>query len=180
MKLLADVCAALRRSSIPHALIGATALAAHGLARATMDVDLLVVADRELEPQTWPELRHGATLVDVRHGDADDPFRAVIRIDRPEELPVDVLVGRFSWQRAIIERAKAVEIAGTSVPVAGAADVILLKLFAGGAQDLWDVRRLLDAVASPDAIMREVDVRLEALPRDCQERWERLRRRDLS
>lgn len=178
MKLLADVCAVLTRSSISHALVGATALAAHGVARATMDVDLLAVTDRELDPEMWVELRHGTTRVDVRHGDADDPFRAVIRIDRPEEFPVDVLVGRFPWQRDIIHRAKVIEIGGTNVPVVGAADLILLKLFAGGAQDLWDVRRLLEASASRDAVVREVDTRVEALPRDCQEHWERLRRGD--
>jgi len=143
-----------------------------------MDVDLLAVADRELDPQMWAPLRDDATRVDVRRGDADDPFRAVIRVDRPAELPVDILVGRFPWQRAVIERAKTVEIGTASVPVVGAADLILLKLFAGGTQDLWDVRRLLDAAVSRDAVVREVDLRIEALPRDCHEHWDRLRRGD--
>jgi predicted nucleotidyltransferase len=175
--LLSDVCAALTRSSVRHALIGATALAAHGVARATMDLDLLTVADRALDPEIWAELRQGATRVDIRHGAADDPFRAVIRIERPENFPVDVLVGRFSWQRDIIHGAKVIEIGGTRVPVVGAADLILLKLFAGGIQDLSDVRRLLEVV-SRDTLVREVDARVEVLPRDCREHWERLRAGD--
>ncbi len=143
-----------------------------------MDVDLLVVADHELDPDMWTELRREATRIDIRRGDADDPFRAVIRLDRAGEFPVDVLVGRFSWQRDVIRRAKAVEIGGTKVPVVEAADLILLKLFAGGTQDLWDVRRLLDVVASREAVAREVDTRVEALPRDSRDYWERLRRGD--
>jgi predicted nucleotidyltransferase len=177
VKLLSDVCATLTRSGVRHALVGATALAAHGVARATMDVDLLTVEDRVLNPEMWDPLRQGTTRVDIRHGDTDDPFRAVVRIERPEELPVDVLVGRFSWQRDMIDGAKPIEIGGANVPVVAAPDLILLKLFAGGSQDLSDVRRLLEVV-SRDPIVREVDARVAVLPPDCQEHWERLRRGD--
>ena len=43
MSLLARVSALLERRGTEHALIGAAALAAHGVPRATADLDILVV-----------------------------------------------------------------------------------------------------------------------------------------
>jgi hypothetical protein len=41
---------------IKHALIGAGAMAAHGVSRSTQDVDFLVVDASVLEPVRWQEL----------------------------------------------------------------------------------------------------------------------------
>lgn len=48
MTLLAYVTNQLRREQIEFALIGAAALAAHGVSRSTVDIDLLVVDPRVL------------------------------------------------------------------------------------------------------------------------------------
>ncbi len=50
VRLLADVNAALAGAGVPHALIGAAALAAHGVTRATADVDVLTTDARALDP----------------------------------------------------------------------------------------------------------------------------------
>lgn len=92
--LFALTAATLEAHGIPHAIIGATALAVHGVTRATADIDLLAT--------------------DLRC------------------LPVDVIVGRSPWQAEIIARALPAVVAGTNVPIAQAADVVLLKLYAGG------------------------------------------------
>jgi hypothetical protein len=44
MKLLDRVVRALLARNVPHALIGAAALAARGIARSTYDIDLLTTA----------------------------------------------------------------------------------------------------------------------------------------
>ena len=41
MTLIEDVSDLLRREAIPHAVIGAAALAVHGISRSTLDQDLL-------------------------------------------------------------------------------------------------------------------------------------------
>ena len=59
----------------------------------------------------------------------------------------------------------------TSVEAAGPADLMLLKLFAGGPQDAWDIDQLLDVVP---AAVPEVEASLAALPADCRSLWRRI------
>jgi hypothetical protein len=91
----------------------------------------------------------------------------------PGERDVDVVVGRSVWQLEAIERAGHVVVSGVSVPVVTAADLILLKLYAGGAQDLWDIEQLL---AGPEGAALEAGVasHLAQLPADAQQTWARI------
>lgn len=173
MTLLAEVVSALEHAGIAHALIGATALAVHGVSRATRDLDLLAVDRACLREETWTSLRAGGRAIEVRRGDDDDPLAGVVRIEAPREAPVDVVVGRGAWQRDLLGRAVAHEIEGARAPVVRASDLVLLKLYAGGPQDLWDIAQLLQAQdAAP--MHSEVEAALPALPAECAELWRRV------
>jgi len=65
MTLLNRVVAAMEAHGLPHALIGAAALAAHGIARSTYDIDLLTADPRVLDAATWTSLRT-AGVVEMR------------------------------------------------------------------------------------------------------------------
>lgn len=174
MASLADeVTAELDRLGIPYCVIGAIALAAQGVPRGTMDLDLLALEPRVLDRATWSRLESRAD-VDVRRGDAEDPLLGVVRFAAEDETEVDLIVGRGGWQRGVIARAIAVHVGSRELPVAAAADLVLLKLFAGGPQDAWDIEQLLGA-ALPD-VVAEVDARVEELPPDARALWARLRR----
>jgi hypothetical protein len=58
--------------------------------------------------------------------------------------------------------------------VVGAADLVLLKLYAGGSQDCWDIEQLLADVDTA-AIVAQVDSRIAMLPAHAAELWRRLR-----
>jgi hypothetical protein len=60
------------------------------------------------------------------------------------------------------------------VPAVQAGDLILLKLFAGGRQDRWDIEQLL-ARPDRDALVREVDARVLLLPDRARTLWIALR-----
>lgn len=75
------------------------------------------------------------------------PLAGVVRIRAPAEAVVDVVVGHAAWQRDLLERAELLEVAGSSVRVARTADLVLLKLYAGGPTDRWDIDRLLEIAA---------------------------------
>ncbi len=171
MNLLALTSDALQSRGIAHAVIGATALAVHGVTRATADIDVLALDPRCLDPGVWSSAVTAGATVDIRRGDADDPFAGVIRVISGDETAVDVIVGRAHWQTAILERALATSVAGTSIPVARAADIVLLKLYAGGPQDAWDIEQLVDAV--PD-VARDVETRIGDLPPECAVLWQRI------
>ena len=77
MVALDRVSAILDNHHISHALIGAAALAARGIARSTYDIDLLTTDLRVLAPQVWTTLPTDA--VDIPRGDADDPLAGARR-----------------------------------------------------------------------------------------------------
>jgi hypothetical protein len=166
MSLLSDVVAVLRAEAVPHAIIGAAAMSAHGVSRATGDVDLLISDRRYLAPELWTTLAVTST-VDARCGDDDDPLAGVVRFTRPGELDVDVVVARRGWQHACLLRATEVTVDG--IPLVGMADLILLKLYAGGPQDAWDVRQILDLPG--EDVRPVVEARLPALPKDATMLW---------
>jgi hypothetical protein len=61
------------QAGVPFALIGAAALAVHGVSRSTLDIDLLVIDPRVLERSFWASFG-GRAAIDIRTGDAADPL----------------------------------------------------------------------------------------------------------
>jgi len=174
LKLLARVLASLQRADVPHALIGAGAMAVHGVSRATLDINLLTMDPSVLDSDRWVGLRGEDVAVEIRLGDSEDPFAGAVRLGAPGERPVDVMVGRSDWLRGVIERAELFSIGELLLPVARAADLVLLKLFAGGIQDSWDIEQLLSA-GNRDALAAEAEGRLSELPPECAALWRRIR-----
>jgi hypothetical protein len=170
--LLAHVTARLDGARIPCALIGASALAVHGVSRSTLDQDLLVVDRRALDPETWAGLP-SPIRVDVRRGDDDDPLAGIIRFTADGQRDVDVVVGRSRWEAEILERAVFSATPDGEVRVVSAPDLVLLKLYAGGPQDLWDIEQLR-ASAGIEMLEADVEQRLAALPARCRDAWSRL------
>ena len=173
--LFGATLALLDRESIPCALIGAGALAVHGVSRSTYDIDLLATSTRLLEDAVWAPMVEEGVTVDVRRGDASDPLRGVVRLQQTTERDVDVVVGRQRWQQDVLARARPLQILGCEVPVVLKSDLILLKLFAGGHQDLWDIEQLL-ATVEPD-VFDAVDASMFQLPDDCRIQWALLKER---
>lgn len=173
MSLLAQIAAVLDNAGIRHAVIGASAMTLHGVNRATVDVDLFTVDLACFKESLWAELKQGSVVVEVRKGDFSDPLAGVVRFAASIQRPVDLVVGKFTWQKEVIERAVSSRFAGLEIPVARAADLILLKLYAGGPQDAWDIHELL-AGPSREELIREVELRLGALPESVSTFWAKI------
>ena len=91
----------------------------------------------------------------------------------PKMLAKLMKTGRGAWLDGVVARAEPFDLLDTRVPVVRAADLVLLKLHAGGSQDLWDVAQLL---ASDDGTLAdEVASRLAEVPRGAAILWRRLR-----
>lgn len=169
--MLDRVAAVLRGAGIPHALIGASALAAYGVSRSTIDQDLFAVDPSCLHSTLWTDLRASGVEIEVRKGDPEDPLAGVVRFKAAGELPVDLVVGKSGWQVQILERA---EQRGGEIPVVTAAHLILLKLYAGGPQDAWDIQQLLGTEEGP-RLIEEVERELVRLPARSAALWGRIR-----
>jgi hypothetical protein len=171
MSLLARAARHLTAQGSAFAVIGAAALAVHGIARSTQDLDLLVADRRCLDLPYWAAIQADVT---VHRGDDADPLAGVARLRAAGYADVDVVVGKPAWQSEAIARARAARIEGVTVPVVRAADLILLKLYAGGPQDAWDVVQLVTA-GDRDALSSEVEARLPELTPDAGRLWARIK-----
>jgi hypothetical protein len=170
MSLRSRVVAVLHGAGISYALIGAGALTVHGVNRATIDFDFLVLDPSCLRRDLWTDLESHGVAVDVRKGDLMDPLAGVVRFELPGEGPVDVVAGKYKWQRMILDRAVLRSTPGGILPVVRAADLILLKLFAGGGQDAWDIQQLLEG-EDREELIAEVEQLLPELPAEAVKLW---------
>jgi hypothetical protein len=150
---LRKVVAARDRLEIPHALIGGLAVAARGAVRATQDVDLIVALPVQEASSLEQSLRENGSQAKFYRGAADDPIPGVIRLMIPvagAEVKCDVLLASRDWQTRAVRNATSVDLGSFVVRVAQPADLFLLKLYAGGPQDLIDAAQLLNLQSSSE------------------------------
>lgn len=174
MSLLSEVLRVLEREKAPVALIGAAALAVRGVSRSTADTDLLCVDTAVLRQEVWAALQTSGREIRILKADPEDPLAGNVRLGEGSEI-VDVVVGRHSWQREIIEAAELLSLGEVEVKVARPAALVLLKLDAGGPKDAWDIRALLEVSPEPGPIQAEVEAVLPRLSADARRLWARLR-----
>ncbi|MDA1091938.1 MAG: hypothetical protein O3A25_01510 [Acidobacteria bacterium] len=171
--LLDVVIDELERAGVPFALIGAAALAVHGISRSTLDIDLLATDRRVLDASFWAALSADIER-DIRRGDDTDPLAGVIRFRATGERDVDIVVGRGAWNADVVAHAEIARHHQRDVPTVRVDDLILLKLYAGGSQDRWDIEQLL--ARSDQAVLVEVVERsLSRLPPHAQRLWQVIR-----
>lgn len=137
-----DILTALRADNCidGFALIGGLAVSAWSLPRATMDVDLLVLAKAENLNNLVKALCDAGIRAELRRGGLDDPVPFLIRADF-----LDIIVATKKYEAEAVGESIAVNIAGREIPVVSPEYLIILKLKAGGPQDLADVTELLSS-----------------------------------
>lgn len=178
--VLRTITQSLDDAGIAYRVIGAAALAAHGVFRSTQDLDLLVTDPRILDPSLWSGVELPGFEVDVRKGIDDDPLSGVVRIDedvgddRDWETPllcVDIVVIDQPWTRGIVSgEGPLVMVGDLEIESVSLVDLALLKLYAGGPRDRSDLLALL--VEYPERAWRnEVSDRLKGLPQPCRDLW---------
>jgi hypothetical protein len=144
-QLLLDALELLNQLGVPHAIIGAFAVAFYGVPRFTDDADAAVwlggtpISGHDLV-QRLSDLGYRAEL---RKGDPDDPISVIILIEDQFENRVDLILGIRGMDSKAVDRCTSGQLLDCSVRILGAEDLIAMKLFAGGVQDLEDVRGIL-------------------------------------
>ena len=162
------IAASLRETGTPSAVIGAIALAFHGYARATQDVDLAMHADpRTVLRDLARVLRKQGYAARLILPDAEDPLGGVLSVTGEDFDAVQVVNFRNPWTaarnpgessiRAALER-----IPGYDLRVVDLPHLIALKLYAGGARNRNDVLELIERNRDVDhAAIRRVCVRFD-------------------
>lgn len=140
-----DLLEALRRHSARFLVVGAHAVAVHGVPRGTQDLDVWVARDPENADRVWRALAEfGAPLPSVGVTRADfEAVDCVIQLGQPPSR-IDLMTsisGVSSFDQAFSRRVDAV-VEGLSVPVLGRADLIANKRASARSKDLVDLEWL--------------------------------------
>jgi hypothetical protein len=139
-----DLVDALIEEHVDFLLVGAHALAAHGIVRGTSDVDLFVRASQDNAARVFEALRRfGARL--SQHGVSEDDFTrggVVYQLGLPPNR-IDLLtqISGVSFADAIRD-AVYVPFHGRAVAIPSRDTLITNKLASGRPKDLEDVERL--------------------------------------
>ncbi len=131
----------LEEGGIAYALVGAVALAIHGVPRATADIDLLV-QPTDLAGALAAAGARGFRLeaLPMRFADGME-MRRVSKIEGEDTLTLDLIPVNPNLE-PVWESRRRVETGGGGVWVVSRQALIQMKLQAGREQDLADVRRL--------------------------------------
>ena len=165
--LASGVAAALVERNIPFMVVGAAALAVRGLSRGTADIDFMTTETSVLRLD-WTGLPAG-TSVESRRGESDDPLAGTVVFNLAGCTPIDLVVGRWKWQREIIERSELLELGAFKARVPTVPDLVLLKVEAGGLLDQNDALNLIEIHGRE--VLRVIESRIRDMPERLQNAW---------
>lgn len=139
-----DILSALSDEGVEFLLVGAYALAVHGVPRATGDIDLWIRADPENARRVWRALtRFGAPTEQLHQSDLCQP-EIVFQIGvAPNRIDLITSIDGVTFQDAWTARQET-ELDGMRIPVISRQDLVRNKRASGRPQDLADVSRLED------------------------------------
>lgn len=137
-----DILSIFNEEDVDYLVVGAYALAAHGLPRATGDIDLWVRRDIQNARRVWHALaKFGAPLSELKETDLASPG-VVFQIGvAPSRIDILTSIDGVEFADAWKDRLE-VQVEGLCVHIIGRTHLIANKKAVGRPQDLADVARL--------------------------------------
>lgn len=137
-----DVLSAFTDERVDYLVVGAYAVASHGLPRATGDLDLWIRSDRENAARVWRALaKFGAPVTEVTASELSIPGLVFQIGVEPTRIDILTSIDGVEFDDAWKDRLQ-LEIDGLRVQVIGRTHLIANKKAVGRPQDLADVARL--------------------------------------
>jgi hypothetical protein len=138
--LLLDAVEILQRENINYAVIGAFALSVHGTVRASTDVDALLFTTPEHLATLRVQFDRAGFRTELRRGDWEDPILSMLTLSDGYNNQVELLGGLRGMDPGIFDRTIEVPFIGVNLRFVGREDLIAMKCFAGGPQDILDAQ----------------------------------------
>ncbi|MGH7926671.1 MAG: nucleotidyltransferase [Candidatus Binatia bacterium] len=137
-----DILSAFIDEQVDYLVVGAYALASHGLPRATGDLDLWVRCDDENAKRVWRALaKFGAPLSEISESDFSDQGLVFQIGVEPSRIDILTSIDDVEFDEGYKDRLE-IEVDGLRVHVIGREHLIANKKAVGRPQDLADVARL--------------------------------------
>lgn len=147
--LFLDVAEILAHENIDYLVIGAFALSAHAVVRASSDVDALLFVSYARLAAISTIFEAAGFDVTLRRGDDDDPILSMLVLSDTHGNRVELLGGLRGLDPKVFSRAIEVPFHGVNLRIVGREDFIAMKCFAGGPQDLADARAAFEGAQGP-------------------------------
>jgi hypothetical protein len=150
------VAGIVSRENIPFAFIGGVALGAWGIPRGTFDLDLALSLERKRTEDLLAAFERDGLVLDPAFARG---FRdrvggmELIHVYLPAGATlaaVDVFFAETPFLRSVLARRTTVDLGRGPVPICSAADLLLLKLFAGRLKDRADLENLITTQGFPE------------------------------
>jgi Nucleotidyl transferase of unknown function (DUF2204) len=140
-----DILSGFIAEGVEFLLVGAYAMAVHGVPRATGDIDLWIRPSAENSRRVWKALAaFGAPVSDIRAEELATPGLVYQIGVAPRRIDVLTSIDGIEFPDAWPNRTE-VQIEGLSIPVLGRGDLIRNKKAAGRAKDQADLALLAEA-----------------------------------
>lgn len=150
------VSALLQQNHIKCMVIGAAALAVHGYARQSVDLDLATyIHPFEKFKEIAEILRQEGYTVEFFTPDSDDPLGGVMNITGSDFEPVQIVnffnpLNRRQIHRLVGEALAEIKGVNSKLCVISPELLVALKLFAGDSQSLSDISKLIEVNSDID------------------------------
>jgi hypothetical protein len=136
-----DILSAFSEQNVEFMVVGAYAVAAHGLPRATGDIDLWIKCSADNANRTWAALKQfGASLTDLSPQDFSIPGIVVQLGIAPRRIGILTAISGVMYTDAEAHK-QPVTIEGITIPVIGLTHLIQNKKAVGRPQDKADVAK---------------------------------------
>jgi len=137
-----DILSAFCEEKVEFMLVGAYAVAAHGLPRATGDIDLWVKCSEKNAERVWAAIMNfGAPLANISKQDFTTRGNVVQIGVTPRRIDILTQITGVEYEEAE-QQSITIEIEGIAIPVIGLAHLVQNKSAVGRPQDKADVARL--------------------------------------
>ena len=147
-------------------VFGAQAVIAYGVPRLSADVDVTVRLAPEDPERFATDMRTAGFALRVDDPDFVRRTRVMPFVHLATAMPVDVVLAASGLEDEFLDRARVVDLGGTSVPLIHPEDLVIAKVLAGRPKDLEDARnlwRILGQELDADRIHRTLRLLEEAL-----------------
>jgi len=140
---LSRLAAFLDRARVPYMVIGGIANIVWGEPRATLDIDVTVLVEAG-GMAAFIDLARAEYRVLVEHPLEFIRDTRVLPVEDRTGVRVDLVFGLLPFEEEAVRRAVGVEIAGRSVRVCTAEDLILMKIISDRPRDVADARAIAE------------------------------------
>lgn len=139
-----DFVCLFERLNVPYAVMGGLAVRAHGIPRPTYDVDLAILADRDVLRSVIKEIRK---IGFYEKGWVDNvsglPFIKAATFIEGRSLVADIFLAETDFLRSLMSRRIRDTVNGFEAWLVTAEDLILLKLISNRPRDIADIADVL-------------------------------------